>query len=184
MTFRIFVDTGGTFTDVVVLTPDGQLPIGKALTTYERIVCGMGAALAVVAADLGLPLATLLGEASTLIYGTTHATNAVVTKRTARTAFLTTMGLRHTLTLKEGGKPGPRDYTIDDREPYILRRRSLEIAERIGADGEVVRPLDGHRHDPSSRRCGSATSRRSLSPSPGRSPTPHTSLPSPPCWRR
>jgi hypothetical protein len=60
----------------------------------------------------------------------------------------------------------------------------LEIAERIGADGEVVRPLDGHRHDPSSRRCGSATSRRSLSPSAGRSPTPHTSLPSPPCWRR
>lgn len=142
MTYRISVDTGGTFTDVVVLTPDGQLHIGKALTTHERIFDGMGAALAVVASDLGIPLATLLGEASTLIYGTTRATNAVVTKRTARTAFLTTQGFRDTLTLKEGGKPGPHDYTIDYPEPYIPRRRSFEIAERIGADGEVVRPLD------------------------------------------
>ncbi len=142
MTYRISVDTGGTFTDVVVLTPDGQLHIGKALTTHDRIFDGMGAALAVVASDLGIPLATLLGEASTLIYGTTRATNAVVTKRTARTAFLTTMGFRDTLTLKEGGKPGPHDYTIDYPEPYIPRRRSFEIAERIGADGEVVSPLD------------------------------------------
>jgi N-methylhydantoinase A len=143
MAYRISVDTGGTFTDVVVLDPDGQLHIGKALTTHERIFDGMQAALAVVASALGLSVPALLDAASTLVYGTTRATNAVVTKRTARTAFLTTQGFRDTLTLKEGGKHGPHDYTVDYPDPYIPRRRSFEIAERIGADGEVVLPLDG-----------------------------------------
>jgi len=142
MTYRISVDTGGTFTDVVVLDRDGQMHIGKALTTHDRIFDGMAAALEVVAADLGLSTEALLAGASTLIYGTTRATNAVVTKRTARTAFLTTEGFRDTLTLKEGGKHGPHDYTVDYPDPYIPRRRTFEIAERIGAGGEVVRPID------------------------------------------
>lgn len=142
MTYRISVDTGGTFTDIVVLDRDGQMHIGKALTTHERIFDGMAAALAVVAADLGLSTGALLADASTLIYGTTRATNAVVTKRTARTAFLTTEGFRDTLTLKEGGKHGPHDYSVDYPDPYVPRRRTFEIAERIGAGGEVVRPID------------------------------------------
>lgn len=142
MAYRISVDTGGTFTDVVVLDPRGQLHIGKALTTHERIFDGMQAALAIVAGALGHTVPALLDASATLVYGTTRATNAVVTKRTARTAFLTTQGFRDTLTLKEGGKHGPHDYTVDYPDPYIPRRRSFEIAERIGADGEVVLPLD------------------------------------------
>jgi N-methylhydantoinase A len=142
MAYRISVDTGGTFTDVVVRDGNGQLHIGKALTTHERIFDGMAAGLEIVAAELGIPSARLLADASTLIYGTTRATNAVVTKRTARTAFLTTQGFRDTLTLKEGGKAGPHDYTVDYPAPYIPRRRTFEIDERIGAGGEVVRPID------------------------------------------
>jgi N-methylhydantoinase A len=142
MAYRISVDTGGTFTDVVVLDRDGQMHIGKALTTHDRIFDGMAAALEVVASDLGISTGALLADAATLIYGTTRATNAVVTKRTARTAFLTTEGFRDTLTLKEGGKHGPHDYSVDYPDPYIPRRRTFEIAERIGAGGEVVRPID------------------------------------------
>lgn len=100
MAYRISVDTGGTFTDIVVLDDAGTLHIGKSLTTPDRIFEGMKGALSVVAADLGISLGTLLAEAAILIYGTTRATNAVVTKRTARTAFLTTRGFRDTLTLK------------------------------------------------------------------------------------
>lgn len=142
MGYRISVDTGGTFTDIVVLDPGGQLHIGKALTTPERIFEGMAGGLGVVAGTLGLTTADLLGQAETLIYGTTRAINAVVTKRTARTAFLTTRGFKDTLTLKEGGKHGPHDYSYDYPDPYIPRRRSFEITERIGAEGDIVLPLD------------------------------------------
>jgi N-methylhydantoinase A len=142
MGYRISVDTGGTFTDIVVLDPQGQLHIGKALTTPERIFQGMEGGLGVVAAALGRTTAGLLAEAETLIYGTTRAINAVVTKRTAKTAFLTTQGFKDTLTFKEGGKHGPHDYSYDYPDPYIPRRRSFEIPERIGAEGDVVLPLD------------------------------------------
>lgn len=140
--YRISVDTGGTFTDLVVLDPGGRLHIGKALTTPRRIFEGMEGALAVVADDIGLSAAELLARTDILIYGTTRATNAVVTKRTAKTAFLTTRGFKDTLTFKEGGKHGPHDYSYDYPDPYIPRRRSFEIDERIGAEGDIVRPLD------------------------------------------
>ena len=103
------MDTGGTFTDIVVLDPEGALHIGKSLTTPERIFDGMAGALGVVAEDLGIELGKLLAATDVLIYGTTRATNAVVTKRTAKTAFITTKGFKDTLTLKEGGKHGPHD---------------------------------------------------------------------------
>ena len=140
--YRISVDTGGTFTDMVVLDAAGRLHIGKSLTTPERIFEGMEGALAVVAGDLGISVAQLLAETAILIYGTTRATNAVVTKRTARTAFLTTRGFKDTLTFKEGGKHGPHDYSHDYPDPYIPRRLSFEITERVSAEGEVVIPFD------------------------------------------
>lgn len=142
MDHRIAVDTGGTFTDVVVLDPAGRLHLGKALTTPDRSFAGLSAALEVAAAELDMTAAGLLARAGVLIYGTTRATNAVVTRRTARTAFLTTRGFRDTLTLKEGGKPRPHDYGFDYPEPYVPRRHTFEIAERVGAGGEVVLPLD------------------------------------------
>jgi N-methylhydantoinase A len=142
MTYRISVDTGGTFTDMVLLDPEGQFQLGKALTTHERISEGMFAALDVIATARGTTPRGLLAETGILIYGTTRATNAVVTKRTARTAFLTTRGFRDTLVLKEGGKHGPHDYSVDYPQPYIPRRHSFEITERIGASGEVVCPFD------------------------------------------
>jgi len=142
MGYRIAVDTGGTFTDIMVLDEAGQLHIGKALTTPERIFQGMSEGISVVAEDLGLTVPDLLAGSDILIYGTTHATNAVVTKRTAKTAFLTTSGFKDTLTFKEGGKHGPHDYSYDYPDPYIPRRYTFEIDERIGSEGEIVRPLD------------------------------------------
>ena len=142
MSLRISVDTGGTFTDVVVVDAAGRFQIGKALTTPARIFGGMADALAVVAEQRGGDVRSLLRQSDMLIYGTTRATNAVVTKRTAKTAFLTTRGFRDTLTLKEGGKHGPHDYSYDYPDPYIPRRYSFEITERIGAEGQIVEPLD------------------------------------------
>ena len=65
-----------------------------------------------------------------------------MTKSTAKTAFLTTRGFRDVLVLKEGGKYDPHDYSYDYPPPYIPRRYTFEIDERIDAQGNVVRPLD------------------------------------------
>ena len=123
-------------------TKKGIRAIGKALTTPQRIFDGMRGAIEVAAEECGLSGDELLRSTDMLIYGTTRATNAVVTGNTAKTAFLCTRGFRDTLVLKEGGKYDPHDYSYDYPAPYIPRRHTFEIDERIDAQGEVVRPLD------------------------------------------
>lgn len=142
MPFRISVDTGGTFTDVVIADEQGIRSIGKSLTTPDRIFEGMRGAVEIAAEELGLAGGDVLQRADMLIYGTTRATNAVVTGHTAKTAFLCTRGFRDTLVLKEGGKYDPHDYSYDYPAPYIPRRYTFEIDERIDAQGEVVRAID------------------------------------------
>jgi N-methylhydantoinase A len=142
MKYRISVDTGGTFTDVIVRDETGDMTIGKALTTPERIYSGMRGAILAAAEQLGLRYEDLLGSTNLLIYGTTRATNAIVTKRVAKTAFVTTAGFPDTLLLKEGGKFNPHDFSVDYSAPYIPRRHTFELNERIGADGSIVTPLD------------------------------------------
>jgi N-methylhydantoinase A len=142
MAYRISVDTGGTFTDVVVADEAGVLTIGKALTTPERAFAGLGAAISDAAGQLGLALEGLLAKTTLFIYGTTRATNAIVTRQGAKTAFLTTAGFPDTLVLKEGGKRNPHDFRTDFPEPYIPRRRTFEIDERMSSEGTASRPLD------------------------------------------
>jgi N-methylhydantoinase A len=139
---RISIDVGGTFTDAVVTTADGRLEVGKALTTRARAIDGIVASLAVVAAKLGQDVDALLAEAESLLYGTTRATNSVVEGTTARTAFLTTEGFPDVLALREGGKREPFNYTMAYPEPYVPRNLTFEIAERIGSEGQVIRPLE------------------------------------------
>ena len=78
MGYRIAVDTGGTFTDVVVADAQGHLVVGKALTTPDRSYEGFSAALANAAEITGVAVETLLGETEVLIYGTTRSTNSIV----------------------------------------------------------------------------------------------------------
>jgi N-methylhydantoinase A len=143
MGYRIAIDVGGTFTDVVVADDTGRLTIGKGLTTRERIFHGMERGLAVVAEQLKeQSVSTLLQKAEMFIYGTTTATNAVLEGRTAKTAFLTTRGFPDILVLREGGKSNAYDFTVPYPEPYVPRRLTFEIRERINAEGEVLIPLD------------------------------------------
>ena len=142
MAYRISVDTGGTFTDVVVMDHTGAQAIGKALTTPERAFGGMREALEVAAGEIGTSLAALLAETSLLIYGTTRATNAIVTRNVAKTAFLTTQGFPDTLVFKEGGKLNAHDFSKDYPQSYIPRRRTYEVAERMSSEGTVSVPFD------------------------------------------
>lgn len=143
MTFRIAVDTGGTFSDVVVTNSQTrQLWVNKALTTYDRVFGGISDALSVVAAEMGMDLKGLLSQTSLFTYGTTFSTNAIITGDTARTAFLTTSGHPDTLVLREGGKLNPFDFRGRYPDPYVPRRLTFEVPERIDSEGRVLVPLD------------------------------------------
>ncbi|MGE0038281.1 MAG: hydantoinase/oxoprolinase family protein [Xanthobacteraceae bacterium] len=140
MSYTISVDTGGTFTDVVVVGPNG-LTIGKALTTRDRIILGVRAAIASAAEQIGLELPDLLAKTEMLVYGTTRATNAIVTKNVAKTAFVTTKGFPDILLLKEGGKFNPHDFSQDYPDPFIPRRHTFEVDERMSSEGTASIPF-------------------------------------------
>jgi N-methylhydantoinase A len=143
VSFRIAVDTGGTFSDVVVADDGGgELWVGKAPTTRERVFDGIAEALAYGAQSHSLTLESLLADTSVFIYGTTRATNAIITGTTARTAFLTTEGHPDTLVLREGGKLNPFDFRHAYPAPYVPRRLTFEVRERIDSEGEVAIALD------------------------------------------
>jgi len=137
----ISIDTGGTFTDVVVADTQQNFTLGKALTTHERVFLGVGKALESAAGKLGYTVEALLNSSQLVIYGTTHATNAIVTGSTAKTAFLTTAGFPDILVMREGGKFDPHDFSKDYPEPYIPRRYTYEIEERITATGSVYQAI-------------------------------------------
>jgi N-methylhydantoinase A len=141
-TARITCDIGGTFTDVVVSDESGRMTIAKALTQPANLFDGLRAALARAAAEIEQPLAELLGRTSLFIFSTTQATNAILEGTTARTAFLCTAGFPDILVRREGGSLRPYDYSREFPAPYVPRRLTLEIAERIGAGGEVIEQLD------------------------------------------
>jgi N-methylhydantoinase A len=142
MPYRISVDTGGTFTDVVVTDEKGRFTIGKALTDRQRAFASIEAGLAVAGEELGLSVGDLLAATSLFIYGTTRATNGIVERKIARTAFLTTAGFPDVLLLKEGGKAEPHNLQMEYPDPYVPRRLTFEIPERVNAEGGIETPLD------------------------------------------
>ena len=141
---RFAIDTGGTFTDLIIEDDQGRLQIFKAPTTPDNPVEGVVAAITLAARNREVEVETLLGSVELLIHGTTISTNAVLTGKTARTGFLSTLGHPDVLVLREAGRMGlpTFDYSIPYPAPYVARALTFEVPERIGADGEIVTPLD------------------------------------------
>ena len=142
---RITCDVGGTFTDIVVSDASGGLTVAKALTQPQHLFGGLRAALELAAEQLHEPLGQLLGRTSLFIFSTTQATNAILEGMTASTAFLCTEGFPDILVRREGGSLRPYDYTRPFAEPYVPRRLTFEIPERIDAGGNVLTALDEKR---------------------------------------
>src|SRR5206468_2798504 len=124
---------------------DGRLTLGKALTTPERAFDGVHAAVDVIASSLDVDASSLFARSEFFIYGTTRATNAILERRTAKTAFLTTEGLPDVLVLKEGGKLKPFDFRIPNPDPYVPRGLTYEIPGRIDSQGIEVKRFDEER---------------------------------------
>lgn len=140
--YRISIDVGGTFTDAILVTGSGSRYIGKSLTTPERAFNGVSGALGNIADQLGIDLSDLLNNTTQFIYGTTRATNAIVTRCVARTAFVTTAGFPDILVMKEGGKSHAHDFNSEYPDPYISRHDTFEVGGRINRAGEVIEAFD------------------------------------------
>ena len=139
---RFAVDTGGTFTDLIVEDDDGGLHMFKAATTPDDPIRGVIDSLENAAAGLHTDLASLLARGELFIHGTTYAINAIVTGNTAKTAFLTTEGHRDILVFREGGRMEPFNFTVPFPQPYIPRALTFEVPGRILADGSEMAPFD------------------------------------------
>jgi len=130
---RVGVDIGGTFTDVA-LELDGQLYSTKVLTDYAQperaIVAGLQSACA--AAGIGL------ARIGIIIHGTTLATNALIERRGAKTAFITTEGFRDVLEMRSESRFEQYDLDITLPAPLIERCDRLTLRERLDADGQVL----------------------------------------------
>jgi N-methylhydantoinase A len=142
MGFKVSADTGGTFIDVVIADASSTQVIGKSLTTHDRVFRGLSSALEAAAQELGLTARQVLDDTDLFIYGTTRATNAIVTRNTAKTALLTTKGFEDVLLLKEGGKQDGYDFTKQYPKPYIPRSHTYGVRERVNSEGGIVIDLD------------------------------------------
>jgi N-methylhydantoinase A/oxoprolinase/acetone carboxylase beta subunit len=132
-TARIGADVGGTFTDVILQRADGSATIRKLLSTPPNYDA------AVIEAVAGLTNGTSIEG---VVNGTTVATNAVLEHRGALTALVTTAGFRDVLELRRLRIPRMYEPFWRKPEPLVPRRLRFEIAERMGADGAVLRALD------------------------------------------
>ena len=136
-TIRIGVDIGGTFTDVALEIGERRLT-AKILTTTRAPEDGVLAALRSVVAEAGIEP----GEVGLIIHGTTLATNALIERKGAKTALLTTEGFRDVVEIRHENRFEQYDLDIDLPPPLVPRRLRLPIRERIDAQGEVLLPLD------------------------------------------
>src|SRR3954453_13398308 len=134
---RLAVDIGGTFTDLA-LEHEGRRTTIKVLTTQaapeQGVMAGVREILqtsGVAAADIGI-----------VIHGTTLATNAVIERKGARTALLTTQGFRDVIAMGNESRYDQYDLNIVLPEPLVPRYLRLPVPERLDNTGKVLRPLD------------------------------------------
>ena len=137
---RIGADIGGTFTDIVALDDQGRLTLAKVPSTPKDLLDGIDAAVNRV-----LSLADARpGDVERFIHGTTVATNAVLERKGAVTAILTTEGFEDVLELGRMKRSRMYDLAMDPETPNFLapRRRRVGVRERLTAKGDVLVPLD------------------------------------------
>jgi N-methylhydantoinase A len=136
--YRLGVDIGGTFTDVVLERADGRMHTTKVLTTPAAPEQGVleGIRVVLAAAD------AQPRDAALVIHGTTLVTNALIERRGARTAFMTTAGHRDALEIGTESRFAQYDIFMSKPAPLVPRRLRLPITERVLASGEVAVPLD------------------------------------------
>ena len=135
--YRVGVDVGGTFTDIVLLGSDGTLHTKKISSSVGNYAQAIVDGLAEVFRETGLEARTI----EEIRHGTTVASNAILEKKGARTGLITTKGFRDVLEIRTLRMPRLYDIGWTKPEPLVERRLRETVDERINALGAIERPL-------------------------------------------
>ncbi|WP_299500120.1 hydantoinase/oxoprolinase family protein [uncultured Roseobacter sp.] len=133
---RVGVDIGGTFTDVALEHPGG-LATCKVLTNYSKPEQAILDGIAQAAAQAGCDLSAI----DQVIHGTTLVTNALIERRGAKLAFITTEGFRDVIEMRSENRFEQYDLNLTLPKPLVARRDRFTLNERMGPAGEVLLPL-------------------------------------------
>ncbi len=136
--FRIGVDIGGTFTDIVLIDADGCVHTAKAISTTDAYERGILETLE----NLLLESHLSPEECAEVAHGTTVATNAIIERKGARTGLITTRGFRDVLELRRIRIPTQYDLGWAKPPPLVERFLRAEVRERMSHTGEVLETLE------------------------------------------
>ena len=137
-TVQIACDIGGTFTDLVAQVSDGQAHLRKIPSTPSSPGQAVIEGLQQLLNDLHLSFA----DVTEIVHGTTVGSNIILQKKGGKTGLITTQGFRDVLEIGRIRTPTMFDVAWDKPVPLVPRRHRLEVVERMGANGEIVVPLD------------------------------------------
>ena len=137
-TYRLGVDIGGTFTDIVLLETDGTIHTKKVLSTPDDYSAAIETGVAELLEESGISV----GDITEFSHGTTVATNALIERKGVKVALVTTEGFRDILELGRIRTPTLYDLDFRKPEPLVPRRLRFEVAERTSGKGEVLIPVD------------------------------------------
>lgn len=138
----IGIDVGGTYTDLVAIDGTGRTVFAKSPSTPQDQSVGVMVGLEELARRLDLTREQLLAKAERIVHGTTVATNALLERKGAKVALLTTAGHRDVIEMREGLKGNRYDLRSPPPAPLVPRNLRFGVRERIGSQGEVITPLD------------------------------------------
>ncbi len=136
--YHVGIDIGGTFTDLLLVGEDGSAVIGKTLTTPGDPSLAVENALRPLLENGKIKT----GERGTLLHGTTLVTNALIERKGAPTALLTTTGFRDAVEIGREHRYELYDLNLELPKPLVPRHLRFDVPERIAADGSVLRSLD------------------------------------------
>ena len=136
--FTIGIDVGGTYTDLVAIDADGNTVFAKSPSTPADQSIGVMAGLEELARRLNLSRAEMLGATDRIVHGTTVATNALLERKGAKVALLTTEGHRDVIEMREGLKDNRYDLRSPPPQPLVPRERRFGVKERLKANGEIA----------------------------------------------
>jgi N-methylhydantoinase A len=142
MSYTVGIDVGGTFTDFLLAFEDGSSRVYKVLSTPQDPSIAVLKGLGEMASDQNADLEKFLKSVSVIVHGTTVTTNAVLTYTGAKTALLTTKGIRDTLEMRRGIREAQYDNRLPNVEPLVERFLRIPVEERLDNAGEVVTPLN------------------------------------------
>jgi len=131
---RVATDIGGTFTDLVFVTPEGQVVTGKSHTTPAQFEQGV---MDVISANNVEP-----SEFESFVHGTTIVINAITEKKGAKVALLTSEGFRDVLEIGRGNRPDFFNLEYRKPEPFVPRYLRRQVPGRINYKGIETTPLD------------------------------------------